>query len=266
VPIQNVQRAANVAGDSNPTGAVTVTASATVNTKGAWVQCFAATAVDSAGLVMQPDDVQVSATNTSTLMDIGVGAPGSEQVVVPNINIGGWGHGAMFQAPLFIPAGSRVAVRIQSVIASKALPLRLNLIPTPVLADACQWCEAWGIDTANSKGLTLTTPTTAGVKTAWQQISAGITRDTSVIAWSLANAGSNISANKGGFDIGYGPSGSEVPLMQDARWEQLGTEQFRPCQFVVPCNLPAGTRLAVRWDSTGTTAASVANAAVYCFA
>jgi hypothetical protein len=265
VPLQNIQRGPNAVGDSQATGSVTVTASATINTKGAWTQLEAATAQDHGMLVIQPDDVQVSATNTSTLLDIGVGAAGAELVILPNVNMGGWGHGTLFSAPLFIPEGSRVAVRIASVIASKAFSMRVNFIPCPTMADAAQFCETWGASTATSQGTTLTTPSVAGTKTAWQQISAGITRDTSWIAWSLANAGTNISANKGGFDIGYGGAGAEQPLVQDARWEQLGTEQFRPCHFVVPCNLPAGTRLAVRWDSTGTTAASVANAVVHCF-
>jgi hypothetical protein len=217
-------------------------------------------------LVWQPDDVFLSATDTSTLLDIGVGAAGSERIVVADVSMGAWTHGSMFQAPLFIPEGSRVAVRIQSAVASKALQGRLSLIPCPSLADAAQFCETWGIVSASSKGTTLTTPSGAGTKTAWQQITAGITRDTSWITWALASSGSNIAAAKGGFDIGYGPSGSEVALMQNARWEQLGTESLNPCIFPIPCNLPAGTRLAVRWDSSSTAAASVLNAAVYCFA
>jgi hypothetical protein len=265
MPLQNVQRGPNVAGDSQATGAITVTASATAHTKGAWVQLVASTVQDHGALVIQPDDIFVSATNTSTLMDIGVGAAGSEQVVLSNVNMGAWAKGTMFQAPLFIPEGSRVAVRIQSAVSSKSFPMRVNFIPCSTLADAAQFSETWGVSTATSAGTQLPAATTAGVKTAWQQISAGITRDTSWLAFSLANSGTNIGACKGGFDVGYGPSGSEVPFMQNARWELLGTESINPCHFIVPCNLPAGTRLVIRYDSTVTTA-STTNAAVYCFA
>lgn len=264
MPLQNVQRGPNVAGDSL-SASMTVTASATANTKGAWAQMFAATTVDSGYLVLMPDDITVSATNTATLVDVGVGAAGVEQVVLSNINIGAWGHGSDFIAPLFIPAGSRVSLRIQSAVVSKVLNGRLSLIPCAVLNDASQFSETWGATTATSSGTTLTTPSVAGTKTAWQQISAGITRDTSWITWSLGSNGTNIAAAKGGFDVGYGGAGVEQPLVQNARWEQLGAETVRPCCFPVPCNLPAGTRLAVRWDSTSIAAASVLNACVHCF-
>jgi hypothetical protein len=266
MPIQNVQRGANLAGDSVTTGSVTVTANAVANTKGAWQQVFASTVTDSGWLVVQPDDVFVSATNTGTLLDVGVGAAGVEQVIVPNIVMGAWQHGSMFMCPMFIPAGSRVSIRIQSAVASKAFPVKVNLLPCAVQADACQWCEALGVSAGTSGGTTLPTPSVAGTKTAWVQLSAGLTRDTSVICWSMGTLGTNIAAAKGGIDIGYGPSGQEQPLVANARWEQLGTENINPCMFPVPCNLPAGTRIAARFDSTSTAAASVPQVAAYAFA
>jgi hypothetical protein len=265
MPLQNVQRGPNVAGDSMSTS-MTVTGSGTAHTKGAWTQIFASTTVDSGWVVLMPDDVAVSATNTATLVDIGVGAAGSERVVVADINVGGWGHGPSFQAPLFVPAGSRVAVRLQSAVVSKVMNGRLSLIPSAILGDASQFSETWGTVSASSIGLLLTTPSVSGTDTAWQQITAGITRDTNWVTFSLGcNTGGNIAASKGTFTIGYGASGSEQPLLANARWEQLGTETIRPCTYVVPCNLPAGTRLAIRWNSTSTAAGSAANASVHCF-
>jgi len=265
MPIQNVQRAPIPpgGGDSVATGAVTVTASGTINTKGSWTQVFAATTYDTWMIVVQPDDVQVSATNSATLLDVGIGAAGVEQVLIPNIYMGAWNHGSIFQAPMFIPAGTRVAIRCQSVIASKAFPVKVNLVPAPVLADACQWCETWGADTANSKGLTFATPGVAGTKTGWTQITAATTRVAHALTWSFGSDKSNTAASKGGFDIGYGASGSEQALIQDVRWEQLGSEQLNASHFWVPVNLPAGVRLAVRFDSTSTSAGAVPSICVH---
>lgn len=262
--LQNVQRGPNISGDSL-SASMTVTGSATANSQGAWTQIFASTATDSGYLILMPDDITVSATNSATLVEVGIGASGQERTVIDNIAIGGWGHGAMFQCPFFIPAGTRVSLRVRSIIASKVLNGRLTLLPAAALQDAPQWSETWGITPSVSQAQNMTTPSVAGTKTAWQQISAGITRDTSWLTWTLSSAGTNIAAAKGGFDIGYGGAGVEQPIMQNARWEQLGTETIRPCCFPVQCNLQAGTRLVVRWDSTSIAAGSIAQAAVYCF-
>src|ERR1044072_6375245 len=115
VPIQNVQRGINLAGDSLATSSrFTVTASGTTNTKGSYTQVFASTKFDSSMLVLSLDDVAVSATNTGVLRDVAIGASGQESVIIANIIFGALGHGPVFQAPIFIAAGTRVAIRIQS--------------------------------------------------------------------------------------------------------------------------------------------------------
>jgi len=260
--LQNVQRGPNVAGDSL-SASLAATASGTANTKGAWAQLWASTAVNSSMLVCMFDDVTVSATNTATLVDIGIGGAGSEVVVIANISVGGLGHGTTHVFPLYIPAGTRVSIRLQSAVVSKALAGRVSLVPAVGDQDAAQIVDTYGADTANSKGVTLATPSVAGTKTGWTQIVASTTRDAAWITWSFASNGTNIAAAKGGVDIGYGGAGSEQVLVGNIRWEQLGTEAIRHAGFVVPCNIPAGTRLAVRWDSTSTAAASVINAMLH---
>jgi hypothetical protein len=248
-----------------PSGGVTVTCGA-ANVKGAYTQAWASTKVDSGEIIIQPDDVQVSATNTSTLIDIAVGAAGSEVVVIANINIGMLGHGTTYRFPIFIPAGTRVSIRGQSAVASKALIVRANLIPCSLLADAAMLCETVGAVTASSIGTAL--PTAAGVagtKTAWTQLVAACANRVRWVSFSLGCAGTNVAASKGGVDIGYGAAGSEVVLLDSARLEMLGTEQMRVSSFVVPCDLPDGTRFAARWDSTSSGAGSVVNVCGHLF-
>lgn len=266
MPIQNVQRGINLAGDSLATSAVfTVTASGTANTKGSYTQVFAATTFDSQQLVIQLDDITVSATNTGVLMDVAVGAGGSEQVIIANINFGAFGHGPVFVAPMFIPAGSRVAVRIQSAVVSKAVIGRINLVPASVLGDAANWCETWGAQTATSAGTTMPTPGVAGTKTAYQAITSATTRQVKWITWSVGSILTNIAAAKGGIDIAYGAAGAESLLVSNIRWEQLGTEVIRAAMFVVPCCIPAGSRIAARWDSSSTAGTSVIGLVVHGF-
>lgn len=265
MPIQNVGRGLNIAGDSTITGTVTVTASASTNTKGSYAQVFAATAFDTCMIVLQPDDVTVSATNTSTLLDVAIGGAGSETVIINNINLGAWGHGPVFIAPIYIPKGNRVAMRIQSAVASKSFPVRVNLSPAPTMGDAATWCETWGANTGTSAGTTLPTPSVGGTKTGYQAITSSTTRLTRWITWSIGSLQTNAAASKGGIDIAYGPAASESLLVSNIRWEQLGTEVVRASSWPVPVNIPAGSRVAARWDSTSTSSTSVLNLIVHGF-
>lgn len=99
---------------------------ATANTKGAWAQLTASTTADIHGLLIGIDSAGVTGsvgTRNTMLLDIGIGASGSEQVLIPNlILIHQQNAGAInstwpdyFQMiPVQIPSGTRIAARCQS--------------------------------------------------------------------------------------------------------------------------------------------------------
>lgn len=96
----------------------------TANTKGAYSQIVSSTFADIGGIfvVFDSQNTASGSSNVSTsLIDIAVGASGSEVVIVPNtllsIFLGGSAAilgGYLPYMPIQIPAGSRIAVRSQS--------------------------------------------------------------------------------------------------------------------------------------------------------
>ena len=100
---------------------------ATANAKGAWTELAASTAFRWGALHMltRHDPAVTKTFGQQWVLDVGVGAAGSEVVVVPNLCVSGatyhitggypiW-HGPI---PVDIPAGSRVAVRAQTSTAT----------------------------------------------------------------------------------------------------------------------------------------------------
>lgn len=104
-----------------------VAASSTTNTKGSWVELAASASMSSEWCVLS---VLNDGTNGKVnLIDIGIGAASSEQVIVPNLYMPAAQTyqltGGKCSFPLHIPAGSRVAARAQSDVSSAAFSISM---------------------------------------------------------------------------------------------------------------------------------------------
>lgn len=86
--------------------------SGTGNTKGSWVELTSATTHPHRWCIAMLRGV----SGSQYLVDIGVGGSGSEQVIVPNINLrdSSGGDPVSFGFPLMLPKGTRVAGRCQA--------------------------------------------------------------------------------------------------------------------------------------------------------
>lgn len=92
-------------------------AHATPHTKGLWVELEASLTRDICGLTIATDTIiGVTGTDTSMLLDIGIGAAASESVVVSNVPVGFHATGIGTFLPIHISAGTRVAGRIQAAV------------------------------------------------------------------------------------------------------------------------------------------------------
>jgi len=141
----------------------TITASSTTHTKGSWTQMVSDTGGRSLGIAIWLDNTATSNTNTSMLVDIGIGGAGSETVLIPDLaagyalnpSVANVAHSYFF--PLFIPAGSRIAARAQAQIASDTVVCRVNLFQRPM---GVGWVgtrvTAYGVTSASSRGTTCT--------------------------------------------------------------------------------------------------------------
>lgn len=142
---------------------VTVTASATANTMGSWVELIASTSFDSTKVFVMLLDSFSTAVNSNILVDIGVGAAGSEAVVIPTLLGGGAaplnsGMGVQYMFKLAVPAGSRIAARAQAATASRTVLVNLGIQGGPKIPG--EWVgsrvTAYGINAASSTGTAVT--------------------------------------------------------------------------------------------------------------
>lgn len=91
------------------------------NAKGVWAQIAASTTDDICEIVIVATDHSLSGLNNNWhLVDVGLGAPGSERIIIPDIPIVTYSSNSGISPfligpyPINIPAASRIAMRIQN--------------------------------------------------------------------------------------------------------------------------------------------------------
>lgn len=123
----------------------TITAGGVAHTKGAYSagELIAATAEDAYGITVMVTGVHVTGTVTSFLLDIGIGASGSEVDLIQDLDCWGaptvasGGRAKCWFFPVFIPKGSRVAARAQALALSDTAEVAIWLH---------QSCNGWGME------------------------------------------------------------------------------------------------------------------------
>lgn len=229
---------------------VTATASATPHTKGTWTEAIASTSADVYGLELNLDNTFVSATDTASLLDVGVGASGSETVVVPNVQTGFANRAAAtWTFPIFIRAGSRIAIRSQSVVASKTTTVYIRGLADRGLASPASYTYSYGADTATSHGTTLTDSGAQSVKGPWSELAAATDERLAAILISHGNGGDlSLQGTYTAVDVAIGAAGSESVVATNLYVSGQTNESFYPIAYRnVAVDIPAGVRLAVRY-------------------
>lgn len=242
---------------------ITATASGTAHTMGSWTQVVSATsdAIEWVELFL-PTATGTAATNTATLLDIGIGGAGSEVVIVPGIQVGfrQLGHGV--RVPVHIPVGSRVAVRCQSAVISKTVDLSVTFYGAIHGKASPTALVAFGNNAATSRGVALPAGGTINTKTAWTEITSGVTQPLGALIVNLDFAGDNSQpASNVLVDIGIGASGSEAVIIGDIfTVTRTSEDMYSRSSLIYPCNIPLNGRIAARWafsDNTGALGVSV---------
>lgn len=148
--------------DANPTlntFGTTITCAGSAHTKGAYSsgQLISSTEFDVYGIYLLWGATFTSATVTDMLMDIGIGASGSEVTIINNLQVG-WSERNRLFLPLHIPKGTRIAARAQGIIASDTVEVGIFLLGgwSHPPFKCYSYVDAYGADTANSDGLTHT--------------------------------------------------------------------------------------------------------------
>ncbi len=228
------------------------------HTKGAWTEIVAATGIRVDLLMMTV--TKGGDGDQDMLFDIGIGGAGSEVVIVPNLLICFNANQFMadiYYIPITLPAGSRIAMRGQSLTANKTPEFILHgfnygFANRPAFHQAV----SFGADTSDSGGTQVDPGGTANTKGAWAELTASLTIDAKSLLVMIGNRGNTIRNDENYLlDIGVGGAGSEVVVVPDLHFIGPGTgDQLHPRAHLVPCNIPAGSRVAARGRCTSTDA------------
>jgi hypothetical protein len=232
-------------------GGVTITANSSANTKGSWTQLIASTSANASLLTVLVGSVQIGATNTATLVDLAMGASGSEVAFASDIAVGGASGGgggsraaAYFQIPLKIPSGTRISARIQSVVTGgKTAAVALYTQDAGDYSTAPTSVDVIGGNTANSQGISF-----SGASGTWVQATASTSQAYRAVTFVASGHDATMGNVIDFFEVGVGASGSEVGF-GEFRWQFDTSETAsirEPYTYMSGRNIPAGSRLAVK--------------------
>ena len=231
--------------------------------KGSWAQIVASTDRPTQGMLVSVQNLN----DLRMLLDIGVGASGSEKVLVPDLYLdfevsvsAGVGWAINPYIPIAVPKGSRLSARVQdgSVSLYDAY-VHLQLMAQGFLpSQPFSRCAAYGIVAASSRGTEVDPGPTANSKGDWVQFDADVDQDIRTILMEVGPAGIDKPAGKRSWlvDIGIGADGSEKVVVPDI---MFGSDNFldniSPALVgPLPCHIPVGSRLAVRCQCAVNTA------------
>lgn len=209
---------------STSAAGVTVTASSTAHTKGNWAQLIASTSAPAYGITVQVLACAASNTATSSLLDIGVGPAGSEQVIIPNLGAGykldeGVSNSPeVWFFPLYVPEGVRLAARMQSQVASRTAVVRILLHHRPVGLGGFVGTRVttYGANTSTSQGVAVTHGN--NVLGTAAQITASTTDRIRYMQLShMANSRSALTDCRVMAEVRIGASTAITPLLQGAQ-------------------------------------------------
>jgi len=234
------------------------------NTKGAWAEIVASTTHDTDGVMLfWNTDTFVSGQDAEALLDIGIGAAASEQVVVSNMRVGRRDINPQQRPQMFIPmripAGSRIAMRGQSVLATRTFAFGVDLVGVSRWGQQRGFarCTTLGADSADSGGVLLATPGGNNTKGAWTEISASTSVDAKAILAVFGCTGDiGMTQEYTLFDVAVGGAGSEQVIVPDMQYMTGTSEVVYPYlphanYMPVSCSVPAGSRISARYQSSG---------------
>jgi hypothetical protein len=245
----------------------TITANATINTKGATpTQLIASTANDSYGIQIHVHNNASSNATTATLLDIMSGGAGSETVLIPDL-MAGWIHPVAstnawrtYTFPLFIPAGTRLSARSQSVVASKTCSVAITLMQRPTqLGFVGTRVTAYGVDSANSRGQLHTAGATSTYGTA-TQLTASTTNPIRYMQMGIDPGNRTTVVDAYGWariQLGTSVIIDDLLLATDTGTESIGYESVNQTLATRMWDIPAATQLQFAVASTAVSFSSI---------
>lgn len=229
-----------------------ITASGSPNTKGSYTEIIASLGHEANALLVSAHPF--TASGQRHLVDIAIGAGGSEEIIIENLLVDAAHTGVignqltLLEFPITVPAGTRLSARCQCSTASGTCGVQLHTYAGGFLAQAgFQVVDTYGPNTGDSGGITIDPGSSANTKGAWSELSASCNQIELLIAMIGNNQNSaRVSANWY-VDIGIGAAGSEAVIVPDLYMlSNTTSDGINPQSFQIPVSIPEGSRIAVR--------------------
>lgn len=238
-----------------------VTASASTNTKGSWVQLIAATDFEASGILIRGGDFQSGGRHF--LLDVAIGAEGSEIILIPDLaymaargSPQAPGSPLYYFFPLRVPQGVRLSVRVASSTASSVLNVGAYLFSGNFMASApFNRVTAHGTNSSLSKG-TIVDPGADDHAKANTEIVASTTNPIRalVIGETRSQLDGATTPTERLQDVSVGASAGQ-PIISNLASEENNEENVLPVwPGPYPCDIPAGSRLSINGQSDNTNA------------
>lgn len=198
----------------------------------------------------------VRSNTASAMASIGFGAAGVEYTVLSDILIPPGTQTSLNHTGFYMPIQCNSGVRIAG-LATATVIMALQGIRKGWFNPGFSLATTYG--STGAQGTTLDPGATINTKGAWAQLTASTTRAHKAIMILVGN-NNNTTKTTGGYliDVGAGAAGAEYTFLPNlyasvhAAPDIIGPRVFGP----FPCDIPAGTRLAMRCQASISTASN----------
>jgi hypothetical protein len=254
-------------GISAVTTAVSVTCGVANTKTTTAVQLLAKTPFSACGIYVH---FRVRTSAQDYMVDILQGAAGSEQVLLPNLSIGGATNTTgiiNYYFPIRIAEGTRLSIKAQSSAVSPTITTVLHLIPDSFLGTSgLTRVEAVGPILSTTRGVALTIPGTADTYPAWVKIGAapgGFTTRYVVVMLGQQGVTSRTTGQRFTSQWAIGDVGSEQVFLDGWPYGTTSSTSILVSAVGFPIEIAAGTFLHGRYTSSALTTLG-ADGIIYC--
>lgn len=221
----------------------------TANTKSAWVVLIASTTIPCSFLMLI---ATLGNTNQSFLIDIAIGATGSEKIIINNLLVS-FGNASeplpcYFAIPLSLPVGVQISARAQSSGTTNEVRLCAYIMSEQFTApSAFNKVLTYGANIADSGGTSIDPGATANAKGSWVELVSSCDALSGIVMAVGGQANGSRSFTFWMIDIGIGGEGSEVIIVPDLFVMSVIYNALMPIYSpFIPLRIKSGTRIVAR--------------------
>lgn len=244
-----------------------LTGHGTPHSLGAITQLIAATTVEAEWIYIAVHNMNVGATVTDALLNIYIGAEGSETLFIDSL-LAGWsatlaagGIPAHYWFPVRIPRGTRISGALRTLIASDVGTVYVCVGNSNGMHWVGSGIETLGEVTASSKGTAITPGTSSEGN--WASIGTSARRYRYLNMRAMSNNDTSVLATTIAWDIGTGSA-----VLQGMEGLMFSTDGGNEYQMAweangLWCDIPSGTALQARGQSHGASVSGAQTACLY---